>query len=282
MHDVLLSELAQHLEPAALRVYADRLLERGDVHGEFITLQCERAGRGEGQPGVREEQLRREVLEPRLRETVGAKLSARRWELGLLSEVALSIDDAPVTELQSLAVRPEGLGVRRIVIDALAWDGGGDLTPMWAALAAGPRFPRLEAIEVQVGLDAGHPWIDGPISIGLVEPLYAAYPALQELELHGVEHHLGQVVLPELRRFAASRLRPETITSLVNAHWPRLEVLELEFGPAPAEPEPVFAALLSTPMSAALQRVRVKSPWPEFFRAALPRSPLGRGRVTEV
>jgi hypothetical protein len=35
-------------------------------------------------------------------------------------------------------------------------------------------------------------------------------------------------------------------------------------------------------MSPFLKRVKVKSPWPDYFRAALPRTPLGRGRIVEV
>ena len=58
--------------------------------------------------------------------------------------------------------------------------------------------------------------------------------------------------------------------------------LEVEFGPAGGEAEPLFGPLLAAPMSSCLKRVKVKSPWPDFFRAALPRTPLGRGRIVEV
>jgi len=278
--EVLLSELAGSFSPAALRVYADRLLERGDVHGEFISLQCEREERGETDVSAREEQLRRDVLEPRLREAVGARLRVTKWHFGLVSEVVLNVGDEPVTELESLARRPEGLGLSRLEFDALLDEG--DLSELWRSLLDTPRFPLLRQLGVHVFRDTGRPWVDQPPRIGSVSPLYSAYPKLEVLELHGIEHALGDVVLPELRRFAASGLRPECIPSLVHARWPKLEELELQFVPAPAESEPVFAALLDAPMSDVLKRVKVKSPWPEFFRAALPRSPLGRGREIEV
>jgi hypothetical protein len=222
------------------------------------------------------------VLEPRLLEAVGTKLRVTKWHFGLINAVELTVDDGPVTELEVLSRRPEGLGLTRLVLDALTWDGGDDLSALWSSLRHSPRFPLLRELVVQVGMNLGNPWIDGPPRIGAVSPLYSAYPKLEVLELHGVEHALGDVVLPELRRFAASGLRPECIPSLVNARWPKLEVLELAFRPAPAESEPVFAALLDAPMSDVLRRVSIKSPWPEFFRAALPRSPLGRGREIEV
>ena len=73
------------------------------------------------------------------------------------------------------------------------------------------------------------------------------------------------------------------IAPLVSAHWPKLEELELEFGPAGAEEvEPLFGPLMNAPMSSRLKRVKVKSPWPDYFRAALPRKPLGQGRIVEV
>jgi hypothetical protein len=279
--DGLLATLARNPEAAALRVYADRVLEQGDVHGEFITLQLNRAERG-SEPDVREEALRREVLEPALKEALGSALTSCRWEHGFLAAVEFRVDDAPFEALEVLVQRPEAQLLRRIVLSALRWDGGGDLSPVWKRLAQGPRFPRLEALVVEVGLDLGNPHIDGPIVIGAVEPLYAAYPKLRVLELHGIEHALGRIALPELTHFSASRLSLDAIAPLVSASWPKLEELELEFGEAGGEAEPLFGPLLAAPMSKCLKRVRVKSPWPDFFRAALPRTPLGRGRIVEV
>lgn len=279
--DGLLATLAQNPEPGALRVYADRVLEQGNVHGEFITLQLNRADRG-SEPDGREEVLRSEVLEPALRGALAAKLTSCRWENGFLAEVAFEVDDAPFTALRTLVERPEARLLRRIVLNALRFDGGGDLTPLWASLGEGPRFPRLEALVVEVGLDLGNPHIDGPSVIGAVEPLYRAYPGLRVLELHGIEHNLGKIDLPELTHFSASRLSLDAIAPLVSASWPKLEELELEFGPAGGEAEPLFGPLLAAPMSTSLKRVKVKSPWPDFFRAALPRTPLGRGRIVEV
>jgi hypothetical protein len=277
----LLATLASNPEPGALRVYADRVLEQGNVHGEFITLQLNRADQG-SEPDGREEALRREVFEPALKEALGASLSSCRWEHGFLAAVEFEVDDAPFVALRTLVERPEARLLRRVVLNALRWDGQGDLTPLWESLSTHARFPRLEALVVNVGLDLGNPHIDGPIVIGAVEPLYAAYPRLRVLELHGIEHALGKIDLPELTHFSASRLSLDAIAPLVSARWPKLEELELEFGPAGGEAEPLFAPLLAAPMSACLKRVKVKSPWPGFFRPALPRSPLGRGRLVEV
>ena len=222
------------------------------------------------------------ILEPALRAALGPSLTSCRWEQGFLAAVEFEVDNHLFEALRVLVGRPEAQLLRRVVLNALSRDGGGDLTPHWQSLNDGPQFPRLEALEVEVGLDLGHPHIDGPIIIGEVEPLYRAYPRLRVLELHGLGHVLGKIVLPELTHFSASRLSLEAIAPLVSAHWPKLEELELEFGPAGGEAEPLFGPLLAAPMSTKLKRVKVKSPWPDFFRAALPRTPLGRGRIVEV
>lgn len=280
MEEPSLIELGARVTPEALRVYADRLLEKGDAYGEFITLQCARDGGA--LPGAREEQLRVDVLEPRLRAAVGPHLEVRRWHRGLATDVELLVgDELPLSAPGLLARRAEGVGVERLRVTTVGPADGApsieELTPLWRALERGPRFARLSELVLDEGMPS-----PGPRRLGDLTPLYRAYPGLRVLELHGVDLHLGAIALPELQRFTASLLRPETISSLVHAQWPKLETLELHFGPAPAESEPVFAELLATRLSPALKRVQIRSPWPEFFRAALPRSPLGLGREVEV
>lgn len=264
-------------------MYADQLLERGDVHGEFISLQLGRAPLA--LPTAREEALREELLEPALRELLrpGAEGLTCHWENGFLHTVEFDVGDGPLDTWDKLAARREAQLLRRVVMRALHWmDGPDSLDSLWRSLLHTPRFRHLEEIELERGLDLGNMYIVGPLSIGRLEPLYEAYPGLKALKVHGVGHDFGRIVLPELRRFSAGVLTLGAVPSLVSAHWPKLQELELEFGPAGGEAEPIFGPLLQARMSESLERVRVTSPWPDFFRAALPRSPLGRGRVVEV
>ncbi|HEY1088482.1 MAG TPA: hypothetical protein VGE37_12335 [Archangium sp.] len=279
----LLASLVQNPEPGALRVYADHLLEEGDPLGEFISLQLGRAPRS--LPTQREEVLRDEVLEPPLRSLLEPSSSGLtcHWEQGFLHSVEFDVGDGPLDALQKLEARREAKLLRRVVMRALSWtDGPDSLDALWVSLVKQPRFRHLKELSVERGLDLGNPYIVGPLPIGALEPLYEAYPKLEVLGLSGVGHEFGRIVLPELKRFSAAVLTLGAIDSLVNAYWPRLEELELEFGPAGGEAEPIFGPLLNARMSESLKRVRVTSPWPDFFRAALPRSPLGRGRVVEV
>ena len=263
-----------------LRVMSDELLERGEELGEFMALQLAR--RSSPGAGAREAELANR-LGVRLKEAIGSRLTSWTWNEGLLFEAVIDVGDGPVTEVEALAQRPEASRLKRLVLDALCWDGDEGLTPFFRSLLSGTRLPHLEELVVRRGLDLGNVHIWGPATIGQVEPLYRAYPNLRVLELHGTHHELGHVELPKLERFCASELRPTVVPSLVEAHWPALRELELVFNAGEAEhSEPVFGALLASRMSAALERVVIESPWPEFFRAALPRSPLGRGRVIEV
>lgn len=267
------------LSPAALRVFADELLERGDVLGEFILLQSERPAATPPSPRERELET---LIGDRLKAALGERLQSFTFEHGLLEQVVIDAGDGPLTEVERLSRRPEALGLRTLVLHALCWDADPGLSAFFASLSSHPALPNLSAVLVQRGLDLGHPSIDGPATIGFVEPLYRAYPKLEALALHGVGLELGRIELPELTSFSASNLQPSAIPSLVEARWPKLRELTLVFDATPAEAEPVFGPLLDAPMSPVLERVVIQSPWPEFFRAALPRSPLGRGRHIEV
>src|SRR4051812_44810209 len=111
--DGLLATLARNPESGALRVYADRVLEQGNVHGEFIMLQLNRADRG-SEPDLREETLRLDVLEPALKEAVGSPLTSCPWEHGFLAEVVLEVDDKPFEALGVLVKRAEAQLLRRV------------------------------------------------------------------------------------------------------------------------------------------------------------------------
>lgn len=270
--DALLTQLVTDPTPGLLRVYADLLQEQGDVHGELIALQCAREEHG-GAPSLREQALTEAVVLGLSRGLAGAPVEAT-WRLGFIDSVRLDLRPDQLA-LGVLATRPETRLLRELY---LSLDGHPEreLSEWWASF---PTLPRLERLDFA----PREPYLQLPPYIGVVAPLSRALPSLRSLSLRGTAHQLEGVVLPQLTHFAASRLSASAIPALVNAQWPQLESLELEFGPAqPEEVEPLFGPLLDAPMSAVLKRVQVKSPWPEFFSAALPRSTLGRGRDVSV
>ncbi|MFT3713380.1 MAG: hypothetical protein QM817_37465 [Archangium sp.] len=270
------------LDPAALRVLADELLERGDQHGEFIFLQCEREAR-RGPVTPREEELCA-AIEAKLVQQLEFESEWGRpsfgWRSGLLSWLHMEDSERLATQLQRLSEWQLGRYLRSFSILASVERSS---YRQFVAQIDRTRFPEMREFSVEIGQTMlGRPRQDIELDIGNVQPLYAQWPQLEVLELHGNAHQLGEIRLPNLRRFAASYLQPTSIPSLVSAHWPKLEELDLVFAHTPAEADPVFGALLEAQMSPALQTVRIRSPWPEFFRAALPRSRLGRGRTVQV
>jgi hypothetical protein len=121
--------------------------------------------------------------------------------------------------------------VRRIEIVAVSFDGAGDLGPAIRALAdLAPMLPRLSELVIREGKNVGNPWIEGPIHVGDVTPLYAAYPRLEVLELGGKEYELGELDMPSLRRLALTDLRPTDIATIARGTLPVLAELELFFG----------------------------------------------------
>lgn len=260
-----------------LRVLADDLLERGDAHGEFILLQVERAARQERKPSPRELELTDE-MQARLRRQLPG-VSHATWERGFLSTLSLHFSDEPPLEgLQRLTRWLPASALHSLQVMGRT---GVDLTTLFS-FAPKLKFPALREFAAVEISSLGRPREDEWLTIGRVEPMYAAWSQLEKVQLDGVGHELGKMVLPNLRSFSAGELQPSAIPSLVAAQWPKLEELTLSFDLTPAEAEPVFGALLEAKMSDVLQRVCIRSPWPEFFKAALPRSPLGKGRQVLV
>lgn len=264
--------------PAALRVLADDLLEQGDVHGEFILLQVERAARGEREAGAREKELS-EVMLGRLRRELPGVVHDAKWERGFLSSLHLHFDaEPPLAALRDFSKWMPARTLHALTVMGMT---GVDLSAFFVETRR-ITFPALRKFAVLEIESIGRPRQDEWLTLGNIEPLYAAWSGLESLQLSGVGHELGKIVMPKLKTFIAGELQPSAIPSLVAAEWPDLEELNLSFDLTPAEAEPVFGALLEAKMSQVLKRVRIHSPWPEFFKAALPRSPLGKGRVVEV
>lgn len=220
-----------------VRVFADWLLQQGHPLGELAVVQLERMRHDSAALAQREAELIANTANPFVeqllgRANIGTLAVGLGWRGGLLDVIGLQQPgEGPLADvLARLASDPVLRLVRRIEIEAIEFDGEGDLEPALRTLAA-LALPRLCELVVREGADLGNPWVDGPIRIGDVTPLYAAYPRLAVLELDGKAYELGDLALPSLRRFALGDVRPADIVTVARGKLPALEELELFFGP---------------------------------------------------
>jgi uncharacterized protein (TIGR02996 family) len=236
----LIAELIQELgarpdDLELVRVFADWLIQQGHPAGEMIVLQLGRMANDSKELVEREHDVYWNHVVPFMRGVLardgGTELE---WRHGLLHRVTLDHtggEEALDHTLRRLAADPCGCLVRRIEITASQFDGAGDLEPALAGLAAlAPRFPRLGELVIREGMNLGSPWIEGPIRIGDLTPLYAAYPRLEVLEIGGKECDFGAIDLPALRRLAIDDMTPLDLASVAAAPLPALADLELFFG----------------------------------------------------
>jgi hypothetical protein len=205
------------------------------------------------------------------------------WRRGVLDTVTFHHhggEEALDETLRKLARDPVARLVRRLVISAVQYDGAGDLEPAIAELAElAPRFPRLVELAVQEGLDLGNPWIEGPIRVGNLEPLYAAYPRLRVFELAGKEYQLGTMQLPQLHKLAIEDMTPSDLGRVAAAALPSLAQLELLFGRWRVDDiDAVFRPLFDRAMPT-LQHLALATevtPVMQYFIRVVPASALAR------
>ena len=234
LDDALIAELAARPDDVELvRVYADWLLQHEHPAGELVVTQLERIAHDSEALVNREYELYWDRVEPHMKAVLARDhVSEFEWRRGLLHCVTLHHhggEEVLEETLRRLAADPCGWLVRRIEIHAVEFDGAGDLSPAIRELAA-LQFPRLAELAFREGANLGNPWIDGPIRVGDVTPLYAAYPRLEVFELGGKQYELGDLELPALKKLVLADMRPSDVATIARARLPALAELELYFG----------------------------------------------------
>jgi uncharacterized protein (TIGR02996 family) len=253
--ETLVAELAERPDDVELvRVFADWLLQQGHPAGELVMVQLERLVHDSEALQKREYDLIWNHAEPHMKAVLARDhVTELEWRRGLLHGITLHHhggEEALDETLRRLASDPCGRLVRRLVISAVQFDGAGNLEPAIAALASlSHRFIRLRELVITEGANLGSPWIEGPIHVGDLTPLYPAYPQLEVLEIGGKETHLGALSLPALRRLALDDITPVHVTEIAAASLDALEELELFFGRWRVDAiDPVFRPLLDRVM----------------------------------
>ncbi|MDQ3367853.1 MAG: TIGR02996 domain-containing protein [Myxococcota bacterium] len=239
--------VAQPDDLETLRVYADVLLEHGDLRGELIGVQLARLAGDTPELRAREAELVDHV-EPELQGALASTSVLKgTWKLGFLDRLMIQqVGDEPIeATLIQLAAQPAARRLRRIAIYAVAMVRGGELAPAITELARlAPAFPRLTAIALSIG-SGGSADPDPQGTAGALAPLAQAYPGLEEIALGSRPFQLCDLALPALRHLWIQEVRPGDVAALAAARLPALEELDLWFGAwAVADPAALLEPLL--------------------------------------
>jgi uncharacterized protein (TIGR02996 family) len=220
---------------AAYQVYADWLLERGDVWGELINIQIERErGSVDEALAARERELLAEHSAWTEHITVGLPIKLA-WRRGFIDRAQIHAyyqsTDAAKT-YATLAVAPIAAAIRTLVIGAeISHHGRGNGTEhddisVLAAMRAAP----LRAVRslTFTAFDHDVSWTH----VGELAAAGDALASVEELTIHTGRMRLGPVTLPRLRslHLITGGLPAHVLVDLAAQTWPQLASLEIYFG----------------------------------------------------
>lgn len=216
------------------RVYGDLLQSQGDPRGELIALQAEltRLGDIERASAALLKTHRDHLLGPLAAYMLEPESAIHiHWKLGFIESLSAS-PSAEAMDVEELAdvlertlAHPSGRFLRALHVFCAA---PLDLAPVVAILVAAKKPASLRTIHLgEPDLLLTRKLASLP-RIGEVEPLFAAFPGLEEVALGG-RVRLGRIRAPHLLRFTMADCTAHAVDSLSQAEWPRLETLELAF-----------------------------------------------------
>ncbi len=236
-------------------VYADWLLEQGDVRGELASLQIQAAARPKDRKLANAiDRLLTEYrayfygplavyVDPTAKKDGRDLAIEATWRAGFMDELELGAPGAwsdskvppvgNVAELvQQLPKMPSAKFVRSIVITRPVGDGEYHFgNAVEALVKAMPSLPALRRLEL-----GRFTYEDSELSWSHHGPLgrlwAAAGKQLEYVKLRAGSMDLGKINLPECREFLIETggLDRSCIKSIVAASWPKLERLSVWFG----------------------------------------------------
>ena len=235
-------------DEAAYLVYGDWLQAQGDPRGELITLQAGLRKNGKDKKKLRT--AAEKLLEEHAAHFWGKLVDVQDmldevvWELGFIKSV----------KLHNVYERDEEFGdgskEKVKVVDVLGWLLDHPSGRFLQELTVGIVFffeNRYGGVCDVIGkrkLPALRKLFLGDFSyeetelnwseIGDAKNLYKGMPNLQSLKLRSGSMKLGKIELPELRELVTitGGMDRKSTKSILDASWPKLEKLSLQFGPS--------------------------------------------------
>jgi uncharacterized protein (TIGR02996 family) len=248
INEVLETQLADADAKDLHRVYADWLIEQGDVRGELMAVQLAIEEATE-EDAIHLSRREKEIFADHRRHLLGPLESCPNirltWRFGWIEDVELELY---ARERQSL----EGEILVELISDLLTLPASRllrglsckDAHPAAVAQALDAFGPPRSLHRLTLGLNG---WFDqraGPTT-GPIGSLLRRLPNLEELSLTSLDFDLEGVELIRLRSLRlVGAIVASTLAALESARWPALERVELWFASSsehwvPAFPPPV-------------------------------------------
>ena len=240
--------LADPDDEAAYLVYADWLQGQGDPRGELITLSAQAEKTKDRKLKNTADKLFAEneayLLGPlaEYRKTFDGKdAETMTWRWGFIQSLRVAFDhfandeklDMDLGEvLAKFLAHPSCRFVTEVVVGLNRQDPDQVYQGILDVLAKRPP-PALRSLfigDYEYPEETEISWTN----LGDYGKLWAKLPGLRKLILQGGEFKLGTIDLPELRHaeFRTGGMSDKSVKSIVSAHWPKLEHLEMWFGRA--------------------------------------------------
>jgi hypothetical protein len=216
----------------AERVWADFLIQHGDVRGELAALH--QAGKGPEAEAFL--QARLELFFSAYDVNVGSEIRGLQFETGVLREVALRRFDfeskVDLSELTSAVLNlPLMAFVDRLRFGLPSYESDNSWTKTFESVCASKQAPHIREIHFN-----DYTYEDCELSwtpFGDFTGFWARVPMLEHFTLKaGVSGILGDLSHAHLKSFVreSGGLSADEIESITAAHWPQLEKLEIWFG----------------------------------------------------
>ena len=231
--ELLRSVIARPDDHDSLRVYADCLIERGDLRGELIVVQLQRRFADSPELAAREGEVM-ERLDAALATQLGQPGLACAWHRGFLE----AADFTPVAErtaladtLRQLGTLPSARQLRRIVIRFIE-PGWGPLGSVIAALTkVAPQLRMLRELVFTMSPRDDVGISRTPSNFGDLSQLCRAIPKLEVLEVGGADYAtLRDLQVPNLKRLVLEHAPSACLAQTATVWMPVLEELEIHGG----------------------------------------------------
>lgn len=228
----------------AYLVYGDWLQSKGDPRGELIVVQHALHAKPEFRKFQELSRTEAALMEKHKSAFMPSSLAEREslvkstWFLGFMKSLRIGLDYDTADEgvqmpdlIKAALNHPSGRFLQELTIGMASFDGENEYQSTIDLLVSLKKPQTLRKIfigDFEYPDETEMSWSH----LGDVGKLWKTFPKLESVTLQSGSMTLGTIDLPECREFVVRTggLDEGSITSIINAKWPKLEKLEVWFG----------------------------------------------------